>query len=325
MNNTLLVTGGAGYIGSHFCKYAKQQGYNVVVYDNLSSGRKEFVKWGELIIGDLNNYNLLNETFRKYKPMAVIHFAASIEVGESVINPYKYYDNNVVNTLNLLKSMIENDVKNIIFSSTAAIFGMPKNDIINENTEQNPINPYGQSKLMVEKILEDFNKAYNINYTALRYFNASGCDPDGELGEVHEPANHLISIVLERYKAGKEISVFGGDWNTRDGTCIRDYIHVCDLASAHILALKKMLETKESKKINLGTGIGFSVLEIIKTAEKVVNDKINYKIVDRREGDPETLICDSTFAQQYLGWKIQYDNVNDHITHAWNWVKNWKK
>ena len=320
MNNTILVTGGAGYIGSHFCKYAKQQGYNIIVYDNLSTGRQEFVKWGELIVGDLNNYILLNDTLKKYNPIAIVHFAASIEVGESVTNPYKYYLNNVFNTLNLLKAMVENNIKNIIFSSTAAIFGISKDSIIKEDTEQNPINPYGQSKLMVEKILEDFRRAYNINYTALRYFNASGADPDCELGETHKPANHLISIVLEGYKLNKTIKVFGGDWNTKDGTCIRDYIHVYDLATAHILALKKMLETKQSKKINLGIGKGFTVLEIIKIAEFIVNDKIKYEITNRRDGDPECVICDNNLAKTYLNWNIKYSDVKEHIKHTWNWL-----
>lgn len=321
--STILVAGGAGYIGSHFCKTAKKCGYDVVVFDNLSTGRREFVKWGDFVEGDLHDYDLLVKTFKKYNPIAVVHFAGSIEVGESVVNPYKYYDNNVVSTLTLLKAMNECNIKNIIVSSTAAIFGMPNVGIINENTPKLPINPYGASKLMVEQILEDFQKAYGINYTALRYFNASGADPECELGETHEPPNHLIPIVLERYIKGKEINIFGGDWNTKDGTCVRDYIHVIDLAKAHILALEKMISTGQSKKINLGTGSGFSVLEIIKKAEKVVGDKINYKIVARREGDPETLICDNKLAKKYLGWNIEFSDVEDHIRDNWNWLNKW--
>lgn len=316
----ILVTGGAGYIGSHFCKIAKQNGYNPVVYDNLSTGRREFVKYGDFVEGDLHDYNLLVETFKKYKPIAVLHFAASIEVGESVVDPYKYYDNNVVATLTLLKAMLDCKINNIIFSSTAATFGIPDIDIIDENTPQNPINPYGESKLMVEKILRDFDTAYGLKYISLRYFNASGCDPECELGETHKPANHLIPIVLEKYKNGEEVKVFGGDWNTRDGTCIRDYIHVNDLAKAHILALEKLLKTHESKMINLGTGTGFSVLEIIKKSEEVVGDKIKYSIVERRAGDPECLICDSKLAKDYLGWKIEFDDVSNHILHSWNWI-----
>ena len=319
--SNILITGGAGFIGSHFCKIAKQNGYNPIVFDNLSTGRKEFVKWGELIVGDLHNYVLLTDILKKFKPVAVIHFAASIEVGESVKNPYKYYDNNFVSSLTLLKAMVECNIKNIIFSSTAAIFGIPNVKIINENTEKKPINAYGTSKLMIEQLLNDFNKAYGINYTALRYFNASGADPDCEIGEMHEPPNHLIPIILERYKKNETINIFGGDWNTKDGTCIRDYVHVIDLANAHILALQKMLNTNNSIKVNLGSGTGFSVLDIIKKTENVINDKINYKIVDRREGDPETLVCDNKLAKDYLGWNIKFPNIEDHILHAWNWSK----
>ena len=322
---TLLITGGAGFIGSHFCKIAKQNGYNPVVFDNLSTGHKEFVKWGDFVEGDLHDYNLLVETFKKYKPLAVIHFAASIEVGESVENPYKYYDNNVVSTLNLLKAMKDCKINNIIFSSTAATFGMPDSGIIDENTKQKPINPYGETKLIVEKMLEDFHKAYGLNYIVLRYFNASGSDPDSELGETHEPPNHIIPIVLEKYKKGEEVKVFGGDWNTKDGTCIRDYIHVNDLAKAHILALKKMISTNQSKKINLGSGSGFSVLEIIKKSEEVVGDKIKYKIVERRAGDPETLVCNNKLAKEYLGWDIEFKDVKSHILHMWNWINKEKK
>ena len=322
---TLLVTGGAGYIGSHFCKVASKQGYNIVVYDNLSTGRRDFVKWGELVEGDLNNYELLVSTFKKYNPVAVVHFAASIEVGESVTNPAKYYENNVCNTLNLLNAMKDYGIENIIFSSTAATFGMPETSVINEETPQKPINPYGGTKLICEQMLEDFDRAYGIKYTALRYFNASGGDVDGELGETHEPANHLIPIVLENYKNNRMTKVFGGDWNTKDGTCIRDYVHVNDLASAHILSLEKLLETRVSKKINLGTGEGFSVLEIIKTSEKIVGDKIKYEIIDRRAGDPEGLVCDNTFARKYLGWEVEFQDVFNHIKHTWDWLNRKNK
>ncbi len=321
---TILVTGGAGYIGSHFCKIAKQNGYNPVVFDNLSTGRRDFVKWGDLVEGNLHDYGLLVKTFKKYNPIAVIHFAASIEVGESVVNPYKYYDNNVVATLNLLKAMLDCKINNIIFSSTSATYGMPDTNIIDENTPQNPINPYGETKLIVEKMLEDFHRAYGLNYTALRYFNASGGDPDSELGETHEPSNHLIPIVLEKYMNGEEVKVFGGDWNTRDGTCIRDYVHVNDLARAHILALEKMISTNQSKKINLGSGSGFTVLEIIKKSEEVVGGKIKYKIVERRNGDPEALVCDNKLAREYLGWNIEFKDVKNHILHTWNWLNRKK-
>lgn len=318
---TLLVVGGAGFIGSHFCKVAnKEFGYNIIVYDNLSTGKKEFTKWGKLIIGDLSNYDLIFQTIKKYNPIAVVHFAAFMQVGESVINPYKYYDNNVANTLNLLKAMNECSIKNIIFSSTAAIFGRPNTKFINENTIKSPINPYGRSKLMIEQILDDFDIAYGIKNICLRYFNASGADPACEIGEIHQPAIHLIPIILEKYKKKEILNIFGGDWNTKDGTCIRDYIHVYDLAIAHILALEKLIGNKQSMKINLGSGNGFSVLDIVKTTEKIINDKINYKIVDRREGDPEILVCDNQLALKYLNWKIKYKNVEDHILHQWNLV-----
>lgn len=318
----LLVVGGAGYIGSHFCKIAKQNGYNPVVYDNLSTGFKKLVKWGEFIEGDIKNTKLLSDVLIKYKPVAVVHFAAYSQVGESMKNPYKYYENNVGGTLNLLKVMKDCDVKNIIFSSTAAIFGIPEHLPINENTPKNPINPYGKSKLMIENILEDFDNSYGIKYTALRYFNASGSDPECETGECHNPETHLIPIVCQTALGIREsMQIFGNDYNTKDGTCIRDYIHVIDLANAHILALKKMLETQKSMKINLGTNNGFSNLEIMKKAEEVVGHKINYTIGARRIGDPDILVCDNTFAKEYLGWEIQYNDVKDHIEHTINWQK----
>jgi len=322
---TILVTGGAGYIGSHFCKRAKDAGYFPIVFDNFSTGRREFVKWGELVEGDLHDYHLLVETLVKYKPLAVMHFAASIEVGESVKDPYKYYDNNVVATMNLLKAMLDCKVSNIVFSSTAAIYGMPNVAIIDENIKPNPINPYGRTKLVIENMLDDFRDAYGLNYTILRYFNASGADPDGELGETHEPANHLIPIVLDRYMHDQEVFIFGGNWRTMDGTCVRDYIHVNDLATAHILALEKMISTNQSKKINLGSGNGFSVLEIIKKSEEIVGDKIKYKIVEKRDGDPESLVCDNRLAREYLKWEIKFKDVRDHILHTWNWLNKNKK
>lgn len=319
MKDNILVTGGAGYIGSQFCKVASQY-YNIIVYDNLSTGLKDFVKWGELVVGDLNDYDLLVNTFKKYNPIAVIHFAASIEVGESVLNPIKYYDNNVVNTLNLLKAMINCNIKNIIFSSSAAIFGLADTPILNENTIKNPLNAYGRSKYIVEQIFEDYKNSYDLNYTCLRYFNASGADPDCELGESHLPSNHLIPIIIDNYKNNKITKIFGGDWNTKDGSPVRDYIHVYDLATAHILALEKMLKNNKSININLGTGNGFSVLEIIKKVEEVLGEKVEYEIVGRRAGDAECSICDNKLAKEYLGWNIKYNDVKDHILHTWNWM-----
>jgi UDP-glucose-4-epimerase GalE len=322
MNSTLLVTGGAGYIGSHFCKIAKQNGYNVVAYDNLSTGFQKLVKWGDFVKGDIKNYNLLVETFKKYKPIAVIHFAAFAQVGESVKFPYKYYDNNTAGTLNLLKAMIDCDIKNLIFSSTCATFGNPDISQINENTPQNPINPYGHSKLMIEKILEDFDYAYNFKYTALRYFNASGSDPDLETGECHNPPFHLIPIICQTALGIREkMQIFGNNYKTPDGTCIRDYVHVLDLSNAHILALQKLLENKKSMKINLGTNKGFSNLELVQTTEKIIGHKINYTFGEIREGDPAILVCDNTLAKKYLGWNIKYSNIEDHIKHTLEWQK----
>ena len=290
------------------------------MYDNLSTGNKKFVKWGELVEADLSNYNNIKNVLTKYKPVAVIHFAASTSVDESIKNPIKYYENNVINTLNLLKAMAVCDVKNIIFSSSAAVFGLTDEKILSENTQKIPLNAYGRSKYIIEQLLEDYKKAYNINYTCLRYFNASGVDPDNETGESHIPYTHLIPIVLDNYKNNRTTKIFGGDWDTKDGTCVRDYIHIYDLATAHILALNKMLENNKSISINLGTGKGFSVLEIIKKAEEVVGDRIKYEIVARRDGDAGISVCDNALAKSYLGWTIKYNDVKDHILHTWNWM-----
>ena len=322
MKETILVVGGAGYIGSHFCKEANKNGYHIVVFDNLSTGKKEFAKYGSLVVGDLNDYNLIVEVLKKYKPAVVVHFAASIEVGESVKNPCKYYENNVINTINLLKAMNECGCKNIIFSSTASIFYSQYGVKIDENTTKLPQNPYAKTKLMVENILDDFAVAYGFKYICFRYFNAAGADPDGDLGETHQPFSHLIPIVLNNYKNNKVIKIFGNDYDTRDGTCIRDYIHVSDLARAHVLAVEKILNTDKSIKINLGTGNGYSVLEIIKSTEIVLNTKLNYEITERREGDPAYLVCDNSLADEYLGWKPKYMDVKEHILHTWNWMNN---
>ena len=322
MNKNLLITGGAGFIGSHFCKYAKQNGYNVIVYDNLSTSKKDSIKYGDFIEGDIRDQKLLENVFKKYNPISVIHFAAFSQVGESIKDPYKYYSNNVYGSLCLLDSMIKTNIKNIIFSSSASIFGISSDNVINENTTKNPINPYGKSKLMVENILQDFHNSYNINYTSLRYFNASGSDEDCEIGECHNPETHLIPIICQTALGiRKEMKIFGNDYNTKDGTCIRDYIHVYDLSIAHLLALEKMLKNQESKFINLGTNKGFSNLEIMKTAEKIVNHKINWFYGERRVGDPDKLICDNTLAKKYLNWNIRYNNIEDHIKHTYNWIK----
>ena len=320
----ILVIGGAGYSGSHTVRMLAQQGYQPVVLDNLSKGHREAVSNYPFELGDLGDKALLTRIFQKYPIEAVMHFAAFIEVGESVKEPSKYYHNNVAQVLNLLDSMVENHVKYFVFSSTAATFGEPVKPKIDETHPQNPINPYGNTKLMVEKMLADFDTAYGLKATALRYFNASGADDSGEIGESHNPESHLIPIVLQA-AAGKRpsIKVFGDDYPTADGTCIRDYIHVNDLARAHILALEKMMKEDKSERFNLGSGTGFSVAELIKEAKKITGIDFKVEVAPRRAGDPAVLVADSTKAQQVLGWKPEY-SLTRILQTAWNWEQNRK-
>lgn len=318
----ILVVGGAGYIGSHTCKELHRQGYNPIVYDNLIYGHREFVKWGEFILGDLQNAHQLDLLFSKYKIDAVMHFAAFAYVGESVEKPQKYYQNNVVATLNLMDTMNKHGVDKFIFSSTCATYGNPQYLPIDEKHQQKPINPYGMSKLMVENILKDFSNAYNFRFVSLRYFNAAGCDKDGEIGENHDPETHLIPLILDAALGKREsIKIFGTDYDTKDGTAVRDYIHVTDLAQAHILALQYLFDGGESEIFNLGNGVGFSVKEVIDCAKKVTN--INFKVeeVGRRAGDPASLIGASEKIITKLGWKPQHYKLEDIISTAWNWHK----
>ena len=318
----ILVTGGAGYIGSHTNKLLNKKGYETVVFDNLVYGHKEFAKWGEFVLGDLNNIEQVRLLFEKYDIEAVIHFAAFAYVGESVKKPEKYYLNNVYNTLNLLKVMREYNCKYIVFSSTCATYGVPEKIPIDENHSQNPINPYGQSKLMIEKILEDYSKAYGLKYVSLRYFNVAGADIDGEIGEWHEPETHLIPNILDVAIEKKEyVEVYGTDYPTPDGTCIRDFIHVVDLAEAHILALEYLRKNQKSDVFNLGNGNGFSVLEVIKKVEEITGKSINYKKMPRREGDPPVLVADATKARNILNWKPKYNSSDTIIETAWDWHK----
>lgn len=318
----VLIVGGAGYIGSHTNKYITQKGYETLVLDNLSFGHEYAVKWGKLIVGDIADKDLLDEIFTTYKIETVMHFSAFAFVGESVTSPQKYYQNNVVNTLNLLNTMIKHDVKKFIFSSTCATFGEPEYTPIDEAHPQNPINPYGLSKLMVEKILKDYDKAYGLKSVVLRYFNASGADPETEIGEDHTPETHLIPLVLDVAIGKREdIKVFGNDYNTPDGTCVRDYIHVNDLADAHYLGIKYLEKEKKSNQFNLGNGTGFSVMQIIDTAKKITGKNINFTVAPRREGDPSTLIGGSKKATEILTWKPRYANIEDIIQTAWNWHK----
>ncbi len=318
----ILVVGGAGYIGSHTVKNMIANGYDVVVADNLSTGHKEAVLTADFELADLMDKDSLDKIFKKYKIDSVIHFAAFASVAESVKNPSKYYNNNVVGTLNLLNVMLDNNVKNIVFSSTAAVFGNPEYTPIDENHNTNPINPYGQSKLMIEKIFKDYRNAYGLNYIALRYFNASGCSLDGSLGESHNPETHLIPLVLKAIKGENDsIKIFGTDYDTPDGTCIRDFIHVEDLAEAHRLAIEKIADF--SGVINLGTNKGTSVREIVKISEDITGKKCPVVLEGRRPGDPGILYTSNQKALDVLGWKPKL-NMETIIKTAWDWELNKK-
>lgn len=320
----ILVAGGAGYIGSHVCKILTKKGFDVIVYDNLSHGYRDFAKWGRFILGDTNDSHQLDLVFNHFKIDAVMHFCAYIEVGESVVEPEKYYVNNLKNTINLLEAMRRNHVDKLIFSSTAATYGMPEKIPIEEDDLKIPINPYGQTKLMIEHILEDYQKAYNFQAIRFRYFNAAGCDPDSEIGEAHIPESHLIPLILDAAIGKRDsIKVFGTDYETKDGTCIRDYVHVNDLADAHIKGLQYLLDGGKSNYINLGSGNGFSVKEMIETVRKVT--KKDFKVVEeqRRPGDPAYLIAKSDKAKQILSWKPEY-SLDRIIETAWNWHQKYQ-
>jgi UDP-glucose 4-epimerase len=318
--SVILVTGGAGYIGAHACKALCEKGYKVVVFDNLEYGHREFVRWGEFVEGDLNSPEALNALFKKYRFDAVMHFAAYAYVGESVEDPSKYYHNNVVGTLNLLDALRAFDVKNFVFSSTCATYGVPEAVPISEEHPQNPINPYGETKLIIERMLRDFDVAYGIKSVCLRYFNAAGADPDALVGEDHNPEAHLIPLVLDAAAGVRsEITVFGTDYDTPDGTCIRDYIHVTDLANAHVRALAYLLEGSNSAAFNLGNGIGYSVKEVIEAAQKVTGSKVTVVEGLRRPGDPPSLVGSSVKAREVLGWSPVYADIETIMEHAWRW------
>ncbi|BAZ23664.1 UDP-glucose 4-epimerase [Kalymmatonema gypsitolerans NIES-4073] len=320
---TILVTGGAGYIGSHTVLALKQAGFDVIILDNLVYGHRDLVEkvlQVELVIGDTGDRALLDDLFKTHDVAAVIHFSAYAYVGESVSDPAKYYRNNVLGTLTLLEAMLAASVKNFVFSSTCATYGVPEVVPIPEDHPQNPINPYGATKLMVERILSDFDVAYGFKSVRFRYFNAAGADPNGRLGEDHNPETHLIPLVLQTALGKREsISVFGTDYPTADGTCIRDYIHVSDLADAHVLGLEYLLKGGDSEVFNLGNGNGFSVKEVIETAKQVTGKDIKVVECDRRPGDPPALIGSGDKAKKILGWHPQYSSLKEIITHAWQW------
>ncbi len=316
----ILVVGGAGYIGSYMCKYLAGHGYNPVVLDNLVYGHRGAVKWGPFIRGSLADSELLRRVFSKYKMVAVIHFAAFCYVGESVKEPAKYYRNNVVNTLNLLEVMVEKGVNNFIFSSSCATYGEPVAIPITESHPQNPINPYGWTKLIIEQILDDFKKAYDLESISLRYFNAAGADPDREIGEDHNPETHIIPLFLRTELGQREmIDIFGNDYQTKDGSCTRDYIHIADLAQAHLLAMERLLNGLPGAVYNLGNGNGYSVKDVIDVAHNITGKPIRSKIVERRLCDPAVLISSSQKAVKELGWKPQLPDLHTIIRTAWKW------
>jgi len=316
----VLVTGGAGYIGSQTCKALASENYFPVTYDNLEYGHRWAVKWGPLEYGDIADRVRLSEVIRKYRPEGVIHFAAYAYVGESVEYPAKYYRNNVAGTLTLLESMREYGIDKIVFSSSCATYGIPGEVPITETTAREPINPYGWSKLMIERMLADFEPAYGIRHIILRYFNAAGADLEGDIGEVHTPETHLIPRLFSATNQGcPPITVYGDDYDTYDGTCIRDYIHVTDLADAHICALEYLNGHNKSEAINLGKGEGYSIKEVIKTTESIIGREIPFIIGHRRQGDPPLLIAAVDKAKQLLGWKAKGSNLENIIQTAWNW------
>jgi UDP-glucose 4-epimerase len=318
----ILVVGGAGFIGSHMVKQLGLSACRVTTLDNLSNGHRDAVLYGDFVKGDLADKVLLEQLLQPGHFDAVMHFASFIQVGESVEHPAKYYDNNVVNTLNLLEAMQRAGVNRFVFSSTAATFGQPQYSPIDEKHPQQPINPYGRSKLMVEQILGDFDRAYGLKSVCLRYFNAAGADPEVQLGERHEPETHLIPLVLQ-VAAGKRpnISVFGRDYDTPDGTCIRDYIHVSDLCDAHELALTSLMRGAGSQHYNLGNGNGYSVQEVIESAERVTGKVIATVDAPRRDGDPDRLVADASQAKNVLGWRPQFTALDEIVGHSWAWEK----
>ena len=319
----VLVIGGAGYIGSHMVKLLHTENHEVTTLDNLSTGYRDAVKYGSFIEGDIADSELLNQIFTSTTFDAVMHFASYIEVGESVINPSKYYQNNFINTINLMDAMVRHKVNRFIFSSTAAIFGDPEYSPIDEKHPKNPINPYGMSKLMVEHALADYEKAYGLQSVCLRYFNAAGSDPDGELGERHNPETHLIPLVLQAASGRREaISVFGQDYNTNDGSCVRDYIHIADLCKAHLFSLQGLLNGSGSKRYNLGNGNGYSVLEVIEVVKQVTGKNFNVICSDRRAGDPATLVADSALAKSELNWLPEFHDLSKIVEHAWTWEQD---
>jgi len=319
-SNTILVVGGAGYIGSHMVKRLLQDGREVIVLDNFSTGHRDAVIGGRLVEGDLGDAALLDELFREHAIDAVMHFAALLRVDESVAHPERYYANNVTRTLALLDAMVRHDVKRFVFSSSCAVFGEPEADLIDESLPLNPVTPYGETKRIIEQALNHYDRAHGLRAMSLRYFNAAGADPEGELGERHEPETHLIPLVL-RAASGRlaTLSIHGDDYDTPDGTCVRDYVHVTDLCDAHLLALDRLDAGAKTDCYNLGSGTGFSVRQIIEVAQRITQRKIAVKVAARRPGDPPRLVADNQRARAELGWQTRYADLDSIIGHAWAW------
>jgi UDP-glucose-4-epimerase GalE len=322
--NQILVVGGAGYIGSHMCKYLHKEGLQPIVLDNLSRGHKQAVQWGTFYEGDMDDVTLLKKIFSSHTIAAVMHFAAFCYVDESMHHPLKYYKNNIASTLVLLEQMRVFGVDKFIFSSTCATYGEPESLPLVEDHPQRPINPYGRSKLMLEQILDDMDSAYRLRSVCLRYFNAAGADPEGELGEDHLPETHLIPLIMQTVLGQRpEMTIFGDAYPTPDGTCVRDYIHIQDLAQAHYLSLQHLLQGGDSRKYNLGNGDGYSIMDVIQTAEKVTGSKLVYNYAEPRPGDPASLVGSAELITKDFGWQPQFDTLEKILQTAWNWhVKN---
>jgi UDP-arabinose 4-epimerase len=318
----ILVTGGAGYIGSHACKVLAASGFEPIVYDNLSRGNRWAVKWGPLEIGDIADTTRLRAVFEQYHPIALMHFAAYAYVGESVEDPLLYYRNNICGTTSLLQALIDYQPIPVVFSSTCSTYGEPETIPISEDHPQRPINPYGFSKLVTERLLADLDVAHGLRSVSLRYFNAAGGDPDGGIGESRDPEPHLIPIVLAAARDGKSVRVFGNDYDTPDGTCVRDYIHVLDIADAHLRSLNYLISGGSSCSLNLANARGYSVKEVITTAEQVCGKPVRIEMAPRRAGDPAVLIGASERARTLLGWKPARSDLVIQITDAWNWMKS---
>jgi UDP-arabinose 4-epimerase len=320
MTSNILVTGGAGYIGSHTCKALAATGYTPIVLDNLSTGHRWAVKWGPLVVADIADSAVVLHTIKRYGVRAVIHFAGHAYVGESILEPRKYFDGNVSKTLALLDTLLKAGITKLVFSSSCATYGIPQELPITEDCPQKPINPYGESKLFIEKTLYWYERAYGIRHMILRYFNAAGADPNGEIGEEHAPETHLVPLVIKAaLRVGPAVGIFGTDYNTADGTAVRDYVHVIDLANAHIKALDHLLAGRESATVNLGTGRGYSVRDVIFTVEAVGRGRVPVINDHRRPGDPPVLIADSQLGWSLLGWKPLKSDLHTIVRTAWNW------